>query len=159
MKNNILFVIVPILILVGITAIVYFVHGPEPLWPSASPTETAILGKLPKAECSIGGVIKFRSASIFENQGAVLMYANIDSSARHIIWIVSPSDKLSVGPNLFASLGLPNGSADINVGLPERPKARKYTLRAKVTYGVFEKDNLVIKEADCSGNTSVELAY
>src|SRR3989344_8582020 len=118
--------------------------------PSVS-NQPNIPNKYPPASCYLAGSIEFLAPNLSQNKDADIVYKNIDSVARHIIWSVSPQDDLSVGPNLFASLPVPNGTEDVTVGLPASPKAKNYTLTAKVTYGRFVNGNLEIKEAPCSG--------
>ena len=115
--------------------------------------------KSPPASCSLAGSVEFKSSVLYENKGAIINYKNIDSVARHIIWSIAPQDNLSVGPNLFANLPIPDGVEDVSVVLPENPKSKNFTLTAKVTYGVFVNGNLEIKESVCSGRISVKLNY
>src|SRR3989338_10974546 len=124
--------------------------------PEASPTlskkplvtqQPEVINKYPPAECTLTGSITFLSPTLYENKDANIIYKNIDSVARHIIWAVSPGENLSVGPNLFASLPLPDGTEDVTVNLPENHTSKNYTLTAKVTYGVVVNRDLVIKES------------
>ncbi len=129
---------------------------------SPTPSESEypeIANKYPPAECSLAGNIKYLEPGTYENLEANINYKNIDSKARHIIWTISPKDDLSVGPNLFSRLFLPDGTEDVTIGLPDYPKSKNYTLTAKVTYGRFVKGNLEIKEASCSGQIPVEISY
>lgn len=118
-----------------------------------------IVNKYPPAECSIGGSITYLEPGLYENKKADIVYKNIDSVARHILWTISPQDDFSVGPNLFATLPVPNGTEDVTIGLPKSPNSKNYTLTAKVTYGRYEKGNLEIKEASCSGQIPVEIKF
>ncbi|MDP3954262.1 MAG: hypothetical protein Q8Q06_02505 [bacterium] len=82
--------------------------APE-LSPSASSVpisgqQPADINKYPPAECYLTGSITFLSPTLYENKDANIIYKNIDSIARHIIWTVSPDEELYIGPNLFASL-------------------------------------------------------
>jgi len=134
------------------------------LSPAISPTplssqQPEFLNKYPPAECSLTGNITFISPTIYENKDADIIYKNIDSIARHIIWMVSPEENLSVGPNLFVNLPLPDGVEDVTVVLPNNPRAKNYIITAKVTYGVLINKNLEIKEASCTGQIPVEIKY
>lgn len=135
--------------------------------PSKQPLITAspaasypnIVNKYPPAECALSGSIEYVSPGLYENKGAKISYKNVDSIARHIIWSVSPKDDLSVGPNLFAHLPVPDGSEDLSVGLPDNPIAKNYILTAQITYGMFVKGNQEIRNASCSGRIPVKLNY
>mgnify|MGYP001568428180 FL=1 len=72
---------------------------------------------------------------------------------------MSPNDNLSVGPNLFVNLPLPDGTEDVTINLPQNPKSKNYVLTAKVNYGVFVNRNLEIREAVCSGQIVVNSIY
>lgn len=129
---------------------------------SPTPSESQypkIVNKYPPAECSLAGSIEYIEPGIYENKEATITYKNIDSIARHIIWTVFPQDDLSVGPNLFANLPVPDGSDSISAGLPAEPVAKNYTLTAKVTYGVFVKGNLEMRQSVCSGQILVKINY
>lgn len=120
--------------------------------PSKQPQ---IPNKYPPAECSLSGSIAYISPTLYENHNAAIAYKNIDSVARQIKWSVFPQDGLSVGPNLFSGLPVPDGTEDVTVGLPQNPISKQYTLTAKVTYGRFINGNEVIKEAQCGGKITV----
>ena len=130
--------------------------------PSADQQPVGI-NKYPPAECQLTGSITFISPTLYENKNANIIYKNIDSVARHIIWTVSPDEELSVGPNLFANLPLPDGIEDVTMSLPDPsaggPKSKNYILTAKVNYGIFINRDLVIKEASCSGQIPVQIKY
>src|SRR3989344_2418577 len=117
------------------------------------------MNKYPPAECALTGSITFLSPKLYENKDANIIYKNIDSIARLVFWTISPHDNLSVGPNIFANLPLPDGMEDLTVSLPDSPKSKNYILTAKVTYGVFINRNLEIKESSCTGQIPVELKY
>ena len=118
-----------------------------------------IVNKYPPAECSLAGSIEYLEPRLYENRGANINYKNVDSNARHIIWSVSPKDDLSVGPNLFSRLPLPDGSEDITASLPVNPIAKNYILTAQITYGVFVKGNQEIRTVSCVGQIPVEIKY
>lgn len=143
-----------------------------PTTPSATPVsipavskkplvsrQPEVVNKYPPAECVLTGSIEFLSPALYENKDANIIYKNIDSVARHIIWTVSPYENLSVGPNLFASLPLPDGIEDVTVNLPMNSKSKSYVLTAKVTYGRIINKNLEIKESSCVGQIPVRLNY
>ncbi|MBI2063713.1 MAG: hypothetical protein HYT65_01835 [Candidatus Yanofskybacteria bacterium] len=128
--------------------------------PMTLPSRTPeITSKYPPAECSLTGSITYISPGLYENKDANIIYKNIDSVARLVLWTIFPDDNLSVGPNIFASLPLPDGIEDVTVSLPDNPKSKNYTLTAKVTYGVVIDRNLVIKESLCAGQIPIEIAY
>ncbi|HEY4507151.1 MAG TPA: hypothetical protein VJH71_03300 [Candidatus Paceibacterota bacterium] len=128
--------------------------------PTSQVTQTPdAMNKYPPAECQLTGSIVFISPKLYENKDANIIYKNIDSIARLIFWTISPDDNLSVGPNIFANLPLPDGMEDLTVSLPDSPKSKNYILTAKVTYGVFINRNLEIKESSCTGQIPVELKY
>lgn len=130
--------------------------------PRPSPTATnspKLTNKLPPASCQLTGSIDFLEKGLYQNKNANIVYKNIDSVARGIIWTVTPQDDLSVGPNLFATLPVPNGTEDVTVGLPDNPKSKSYTLTAKVTYGWYTNGDFGIKEAPCSGKIPVNLKF
>lgn len=132
---------------------------------SAKPTATpqggflGLTGLKAPATCSVSGSIDFVSPTIFSSKDAKITWQNVDIQSRQIRWTVTPNDNLAVGPNLFASLPVPNGSETLTVGLPSNPAARTYKLTASVTYGELINGNAVVKEAACSGSTTVRLKY
>src|SRR3989338_667852 len=77
------------------------------------------LNKYPPAECTLTGSITFIEAKLYENKDANIIYKNIDSIARLILWTITPQEDLSIGPNIFANLPLPDGTEDITLSLPE----------------------------------------
>lgn len=135
--------------------------------PSSLPTSTAspvisypnIVNKYPPAECVLAGSIEYLEPKLYESREARISYKNVDSKARHIIWSVLPKDELSIGPNLFARLPVPDGAEDISVSLPANPIAKNYVLTARITYGVFVRGNQEIKTTSCTGQIPVELKY
>lgn len=134
---------------------------PSP-FPKPQPTLSVpadMTGKLPPAECSLAGSIEYIEPKLYENHEAAIAYKNIDSVARHIIWKVTPNDGLSVSPNLFVRLSLPDGLESLTVGLPDQPIVKNYILTAQVNYGVIVNGNLEIKVTDCSGQIPVNLKY
>lgn len=111
------------------------------------------------ATCQIGGVVEFLSADTSTNLNARLIYTGIDSPARQIKWKTQPTDDLRVGPNLTAQLNLPDGQADINVGLPRAVKSKNYSLAASMTYGRLEGQGVKVYEVNCTGIAKVKLDF
>lgn len=121
---------------------------------------------LKDASCKLQGEIKFLASDLYNNQDAGFIYSGADSPARNIFWTVTPDDNLSVGPNLFSKMSLPNGDSLLSIVLPENPKSKTYTLTAKIQYGrlVDEKGkyvaaggNVKVFEKQCEGQTTVVL--
>ncbi len=111
------------------------------------------------ATCQISGQIKFVSPTTAEHMNAYLTYTGIDSPARLIKWQVTPSENLNIGPNLAASIKLPDGKEMINVVLPEKPIASDYKLTASMTYGRLVNHNVEVYEVKCTGQTEVLLNF
>ncbi len=114
---------------------------------------------LKPAACQIGGQIKFTSLNNAEHLKADLTYTGIDSPARLIKWQIAPSDDLKIGPNLAASLKLPDGQEHIGVVLPEKPMATRYLLTASMTYGRLVNHDIEVYEIKCQGQTEVLLNF
>lgn len=112
-----------------------------------------------EASCELKGEIKYESMSprVYDNQDAIFTYKGVDHPGRLINWVVSPNDGLSIGPNLFAHLSLPDGESLIGVSLPENPKYKRYELTASITYGRLVDGNVKIYTKQCSGKTTVVL--
>ena len=136
-----------------------------PPFPSVSITITpepflGLNGVTSPATCQVGGEVRFTSADSFLSLGSKISWKNIDSRGRLIKWQVSPKDNLAVGPNIFESLPLPDGQYEnLTVRLPEKPISKSYILTASVTYGQFIKENLEIKETNCTGQGKVKLNF
>ena len=111
------------------------------------------------ATCQIGGQIKFLSPTIAEHLNTYLIFTGIDSPARLFKWHVAPIDRLDVGPNLTASIKLPDGKELINVVLPEKPIAANYKLTASMTYGRLVNGDIKVYEVQCDGQTEVVLPF
>ncbi|MFH1769166.1 MAG: hypothetical protein ABH833_00680 [Parcubacteria group bacterium] len=151
--------------------------SPEPsdtAEPTASPIggvipaptkETSVLPRPPAtdfAQCSLGGELVFKEQHLAVNKSAVLEYSDVDSISRHIIWKITPDsgEEIDIGPNLFAGLVLPDGEENITVVFYDEPKHDSYKLTAKVTYGVLVNgEDVEVREADCSGKTSIDIDY
>lgn len=121
---------------------------------------------LDQASCQLQGEIKFLNHNTYDNQDAKLIYSGIDHPARNISWTVTPVDEISVGPNIFSKLVLPNGESLLGITLPENPKYGRYELTAKIQYGrlIDEKGNFVtvggnvkVFEKQCDGKTVIVL--
>lgn len=124
-----------------------------------SPTSVPYSQLTKPATCQISGGINFLSATISESLKAKFAYTGIDSPARQIKWKIIPTDSLRVGPNLAASLKLPDGESPIIVSLPASPISKKYTLSVSMTYGRLEGQGVRIYEANCSGEVIVDLSF
>lgn len=109
------------------------------------------------ASCSLTGAIRFLNPNLYQDEGAKIVYKNVDDHARFIFWKVSPDDGvLRVGPNIFAELILPNGTREIGVSISKPSLVKLYTLTASVTYGVINsKGSEEIRESQCSGTARV----
>jgi len=121
---------------------------------------------LGQASCRLQGEIKFLNHNTYDNQDAKFIYNGIDHPARNISWTVTPLDEISIGPNIFGKLVLPNGESLLGITLPENPKYDKYELTVKIQYGrlIDEKGNFVtaggnvkVFEKQCEGKTIVVL--
>lgn len=132
---------------------------------SATPTPLRIGGFIGPSgltapgNCALSGSIEFTAQDTFASYDAQIIYRNIDSDGRLIAWRISPSDALAVGPNIMGALPLPDGSSSITIKLPDKPQARFYTLTATVGYGEFINNNVVVKQARCTGSIPVRLRY
>ena len=110
------------------------------------------------ATCQLTGELKFLQHNIYNNQDAKFRYQGIDSPARNIFWRVTPKDDLTIGPNLFNQLPVPNGDSLLFVVLPDKPVSKRYELTASVQYGrVDSSGNIAVSVANCSGQTVVVL--
>ena len=121
---------------------------------------------LADASCELKGEIKFLNHNTYDNQDALFIYKGIDHPARNIFWTVTPQDNISVGPNIFSKISIPDGENLLGVILPDSPKYKKYELTAKIQYGrqVNEKGDFVVSggnvkvfEKQCAGKTTVVL--
>lgn len=121
---------------------------------------------LADASCELKGEIKFLDGNTYDNQDALFIYKGIDHPARNIFWTVTPQDKISVGPNIFSKIPIPNGENLLGVFLPQDPKYKKYEITAKIQYGrlIDDKGNFVtvggyvkVFEKQCQGKTVVVL--
>ena len=168
MKKNIVFLVILIVIIAGAFLILRRNHvgnnpsvTPTPSPSAIKPTSNDIdITKFTKpATCRVSGSIKFTQKNLYISDNAKIDYTGIDTEARLINWTITPNDDLSVGPNIFASLDIPDGSRSITVGLPDQPKARQYTLTATVAYGRWVNNTVVVKDVRCSGSLPVTLSY
>ena len=119
---------------------------------------------LGQASCLLKGEIKFLNHNTYDNQDAKFIYGGVDHPARNISWIVTPADDISVGPNMFSKLTLPNGESLLGITLPENPKYKSYELTAKMQYGRLIDDNgnfvtvggsVKVFEKQCGGKTAI----
>ena len=118
------------------------------------------------ASCKLKGEIKFFDHNTYDNQDALFTYKGIDHPGRNVLWTVTPSDSISVGPNVFSNIAIPNGESLLGVVLPTNPKSKRYELTAKIQYGrlVDDKGKFVtaggyvkVFEKQCDGKTVVVL--
>ena len=129
--------------------------------PTASPTLSPTLGGTPiskVATCQISGSIKFINSNLYETMAAKITYKNVDDKIRQIFWKSNPDDGvLSVGPNLFEQLPLPNGEKEVGVALNKEPSASTYTLTASINYGLRnQKGEIEEKIANCTGQIFID---
>ncbi|MEK7616299.1 MAG: hypothetical protein AAB420_03795 [Patescibacteria group bacterium] len=168
MKKNILFVLILVVIILGGAFVVWNNRqsaqpNPSPsssaIAPTPSPSGADITQFTKPASCQLSGSIDFLQKNIFRSNDALFRYQGIDNEARLITWTVSPTDEFSIGPNIFANLDIPDGSRSLTISLPAEPKARQYTLTARISYGRWVNNTVVVKEARCSGSIPVYLRY
>lgn len=137
--------------------------------PTNSPEPQTTLNLKPKQDnqtfllptaCQLSGEIKFINDSLYETKDAKITYQNVDDEIRQIYWKSNPDDGvLSVGPNLFEGLEIPNGQREIGVALKGKPTAGKYTLTASINYGVKQPSGATEEKiANCSGKISVDVS-
>lgn len=121
---------------------------------------------LADASCELKGEIKFLNSNTYDNQDALFLYKGVDHPGRNVFWTVTPQDNISVGPNIFTKIPIPNGESLLGVVLPENPKYKKYELTVKIQYGrqvdgkgnfVTEGGNVKVFEKQCLGKTTVVL--
>lgn len=120
---------------------------------------------LSDASCELKGEIKFLNSNTYDNQDAIFIYNGIDHPARNIKWTKTPDDgSLSIGPNIFSKIPIPNGQLLLGVFPLEEPKSKRYELTAKIAYGrlvdesgkfVTAGGNVKIFEKQCQGKTTV----
>ena len=169
------------------------VNSPEPsVSPeiSVSPTPKPVISKIPlpsptgdgrttfigetvpwsllltDASCELKGEIKFLNHNTYDNQDALFIYKGIDHPGRNVFWTVTPQDNISVGPNIFNKIPIPNGESLLGVVLPQNPKYKQYEIIAKIQYGrqvdaqgnfVSAGGNVKLFEKQCDGKTVVVL--
>lgn len=141
--------------------------------PAATPLPTRELSEQAKlwlelgnspAYCELKGEIKYvlvddgpNHNNVYDNQDALFIYKGVDHPGRGIFWKVTPDDGLSVGPNLFAQLPLPDGENLIGVSLPDNPHYKTYELTASINYGRLVDGNIKMFTQECAGKTTVVL--
>lgn len=128
---------------------------------NVTPTPVSIA---PAASCSLsGGRIVFLEPGVARNEEAQIIYKDIDDTARLIFWQSTPGSGgvLSIGPNMFAGLPLPDGQENVLVVADTDEIVKRYVLTAQVNYGVRDEDGVVIRteKVDCSGEIEVEFSY
>lgn len=109
------------------------------------------------ATCVLKGEIKYITKNTYNNQDALFTYKGVDHPGRNIKWTVAPADDLTVGPNIFDRMVLPDGKSLLGIVLPENPIAKKYTLTASVDYGRLVDGAVKVSEQKCSGKTTIVL--
>lgn len=121
---------------------------------------------LADASCELKGEIKYLSHNTYDNQDALFIYKGIDHPGRNVFWTVTPQDNISVGPNIFNKIPIPNGESLLGVFLPENPKSKTYDITAKIQYGRLVDANgkfvtaggtVKLFEKQCDGKTVVVL--
>ena len=126
------------------------------LSPSSSPLTSPV--QVPAA-CQITGQIVFLNKNLYENKNAKITYQNVDDPIRQIFWKTEPADgALTIGPNLFEDLPLPDGERNVGVALAKETNVRNYTLTASITYGVKRADGSIEEKiSNCSGEVLVQM--
>lgn len=163
MKRTILVVIVLVLVIIGAFFLIKKAQAPQ-----STPTPVSSAGPItPRvnyytnlpgiASCNLKGTIRYVAPNIYNNGDALFSYAGVDDAARNIFWDISPKDSLSVGPNIFDKLPLPEGSSLLTIGLPSHPIAKRYTLTASMQYGRLIDGNIKVSTTACTGSTTVIL--
>jgi len=121
---------------------------------------------LSDASCELKGEIKFLNHNSYDNQDTLFIYKGIDHPGRNIFWTVTPQDNISVGPNIFSNIPIPNGEHLLGIVLPDNPKSKRYEITAKVQYArqvdaqgnfVTAGGNVKLFEKQCDGKTVVVL--
>jgi len=121
---------------------------------------------LSDASCELKGEIKFLNHNSYDNQDTLFIYKGIDHPGRNIFWTVTPQDNISVGPNIFSNIPIPNGEHLLGIVLPDNPKSKRYEITAKVQYArqvdaqgnfVTAGGNVKLFEKQCIGKTVVVL--
>ena len=133
----------------------------ETVLPSLSPSPSPRPAPGQKgATCQISGEIVFLNKNLYENKNAKIRYQNVDDAIRQIYWKSEPDDGvLTVGPNLFEDLPLPNGERNIGIALNKETFAKNYILTASITYGVKNAKGLVEEKiVNCTGKVSVDIS-
>lgn len=130
------------------------------LSPSPAPSVTPSVSRVSKAAtCQLAGEIKFVSPNIYQTIGAQITYQNIDDKIRQIFWRSSPNDGvLTIGPNLFEELKIPNGEAEVGVDIRKAANVKVYTLTARINYGQRDAAGVTrVKETSCTGSVKVTM--
>lgn len=130
--------------------------------PSVSPSPSPRPTSLPKpvaATCQVAGQIVFLNKNLYENKNAKIAYQNVDDVIRQIYWKSEPDDKaLTIGPNLFEDLPLPNGERNIGLAINKETFAKSYTLTASINYGIKNANGIIEEKiANCAGKVLVQM--
>lgn len=170
-KNNIIWLVT---LLIGVVLLGYsFIknRGQDPAFvfptptpsesviPSVSPSKPPLVTKSPAiiTSCELKGEIKFLASNLYDNQDAKFIYKGIDQPGRNIFWTIIPQDDLTIGPNIFSKLPLPDGESLLGIVLPKEPKYKRYELTARIQYGQLIDGTLKVLEKPCTGKTTVVL--
>lgn len=127
--------------------------------PTASPTPKKSTSDNKIAACQLSGSIHFINDNLYETKGAKIAYQNIDDVIRQIYWTSNPNDGvLTIGPNIFEGLQIPNGERSVGVSLNRKTNVKLYILTATVTYGVkLPQGGEEEKITNCVGTVTVTL--
>lgn len=127
------------------------------LTTSSTPKKSTSNNKI--VACQLSGSIHFINDNLYETKGAKIAYQNIDDVIRQIYWTSNPNDGvLTVGPNIFEGLQIPDGEKSVGVSLNRKTSVKLYTLTAAVTYGVkLPQGGEEEKIANCTGSVTVTL--
>ncbi len=118
------------------------------------------------ASCELKGEIKFLNHNTYDNQDALFTYKGVDHPGSLVFWTVTPQDDISIGPNIFSNIPIPNGDSLLGIVLPENPKSKQYEITATIQYRrqvdakgnfVTEGGNIKTFQKQCVGKTTVIL--
>ena len=166
MKKLISVIIVIVVLVLLATLFIKRAHAPQTTpgpsitaLPGSSTPPVPVYSNLPGiATCSLKGTIRFLTPTVYNNGDALFTYKGVDHPARNIFWKVTPTDDVSVGPNIFDTMPLPDGTSLLTVGMPAHPKAKRYTITASLQYGRLDShQNIKVFTTACTGSTTVIL--
>jgi hypothetical protein len=120
--------------------------------PSTKPTPVGYI--IPK--CWLGGEITFEN-NVFKTADAYFNYEQVTDHHDFIRWTITPGgEDVSIGPNMFASLGLPSGRDTISINFNSgKPKYAEYTLKASIDYPVELPEGGKVLNTACSSETKL----